>query len=344
MLSHMKISQRIKISSAVSPFSSFPHLLSPRHDSFLPLSVFPPRSLFTTAPLPCSRPLFSMDPSRNPPNHYPNSNHNQHLGVNKLSKPIRKSPLPPPSFQPATRPAQPQPQVYNISKNDFRDIVQQLTGTPSRDPIPSYPPPPPTNQHPPPRPPHQRPQSQPSQRLQKIRPPPLTPIARPPPPPPYQNPNPNPNPTFPSPVTAYMRYLESSLLDTSRHPSQQGGLLPYPVGPPPQGPMMGAPPMPQFPSPRMPPSPAFIQSPSAFLNLVSPKSPYPLLSPPGSQYPTPLSPNFALSPGILGPAPGHSQFPSPGPLSPGFFFPSSPSGLLSPSAFFPIQSPRWRNG
>jgi hypothetical protein len=289
-----------------------------------------------------------MDPSRNPQHPY-HSNHNPHLGVNKLSKPIRKSPLPPPSFQPATRPAQPQPQVYNISKNDFRDIVQQLTGTPTRDPIPSYPPPPPTNPHPPPRPPHQRPLNQPSQRLQKIRPPPLTPIARPPhPPPPHQNPNPNPNlnpnPTFPSPVSAYMRYLESSLLDTSRYTPTQGGLLPFPVGLPPQAPVMGAPPMQQFPSPRMPPSPAFIQSPSAFLNLVSPKSPYPLLSPPGSQYPTPLSPNFALSPGILGPAPGHSQFPSPGPFSPGFFFPSSPSGLLSPSAFFPIQSPRWRNG
>lgn len=292
-----------------------------------------------------------MDPSRNHHHHYhsnnSSSNHNPYLGVNKLSKPIRKSPAPPPSFQPATRPAQPQPQVYNISKNDFRDIVQQLTGTPSRDPIPQYPPPPPANPHPPPRPPHQRPQSQPSQRLQKIRPPPLTPIARPPPPhPPYQNPNPNlnPNPIFPSPVTAYMQYLESSLLDTSRHQPIQGGLLPSPVGPPPpQAPVMHAPHMSQFPSPRMPPSPAFIQSPSAFLNLVSPKSPYPLLSPPGSQYPTPLSPNFALSPGILGPAPGPPPFP-PGPLSPGFFFPNSPSGLLSPSAFFPVQSPRWRNG
>lgn len=298
-----------------------------------------------------------MDPSRNHHQHphqhqhhsnHPPSNHNQHLGVNKLSKPIRKSPLPPPSFQPATRPAQPQPQVYNISKNDFRNIVQQLTGTPSRDPIPSHPPPPPANPHPPPRPPYQRPQSQPSQRLQKIRPPPLTPIARPqPPPPPYQNPNPNyhPNPTFPSPVSAYMQYLESSLLDTSRHPPTQGGLLPSPVGPPPQGPVFAPPPLPQFPSPRMPPSPAFLQSPSAFLNLVSPKSPYPLLSPPGSYYPPPLTPNLALSPGILGPAPGPPPLPSPGaPLSPSFFFPNSPSGLLSPSPFFPIQSPRWRNG
>ncbi|KAJ3690286.1 hypothetical protein LUZ61_019450 [Rhynchospora tenuis] len=289
-----------------------------------------------------------MDPSRNnhQHHHHPNSNHNPHLGVSKLSKPIRKSPLPPPPFQPATRPAQSQPQVYNISKNDFRDIVQQLTGTPSRDPIPSHPPPPPTNPHPPPRPPYQRPQSQPSQRLQKIRPPPLTPIARPaPPPPPYQNPNPN--PTFPSPVTAYMRYLESSLLETSRHPQAQGGLLPSPVGPPPQPPVMPGPPpmhMPPFPSPRGMPSPYPLQSPSAFLNLVSPKSPYPLLSPPGHHYPAPLSPGLALSPGILGPAPGPPPFPSPGPLSPGFFFPNSPSGLLSPSTFFPIQSPRWRNG
>lgn len=62
---------------------------------------------------------------------------NPHLGVNKLGRSIRKAtPPPPPQPQPAAnRPPQPQPQVYNISKNQFRDIVQQLTaGTPSPPP------------------------------------------------------------------------------------------------------------------------------------------------------------------------------------------------------------------
>ncbi|CAM9001690.1 unnamed protein product [Rhodiola kirilowii] len=84
----------------------------------------------------------------------------EHLGVNKIGKNIRKSPLHQPSYTGsngggnndnsqsinsaasvapggagAQRP-QPQPQVYNVSKNDFRNIVQQLTGSPARDPLP----------------------------------------------------------------------------------------------------------------------------------------------------------------------------------------------------------------
>ncbi|KAH1089632.1 hypothetical protein J1N35_016889 [Gossypium stocksii] len=77
---------------------------------------------------------------------------------------------------------QPQPQVYNISKNDFRNAVQQLTGSPSQDLLP--------------RPPLNSPKPQ-SIGLQKIRPPPLTPavpvptpaypLATVPPPTPYNN-------------------------------------------------------------------------------------------------------------------------------------------------------------
>ncbi|CAL9052968.1 unnamed protein product [Musa banksii] len=288
-----------------------------------------------------------MDHSRN------HHHQQQHLGVNKLGKNIRKSPLhqptyysnpkpqhPPPPLpqQQQQQPPPPQPQVYNISKNDFRSI---------------------------------------------IRPPPLAPIARPPPPPlaasrpppryrppiPYQNPNPNLPPaavdpsSFPrrlpsaaaagpawadSPVSAYMRYLESSLLssDTSRqpHPQPQQHLPPLPspgLLPSPR------PPIP-LPSPRavanssfMPPPPSpsasALPSPSTFLNILSPRSPYPLLSP-GFQYPPPLTPNFALSPlsqsGILGAGPVPGPHPPP---SPGLWFPQSPSGFL------PILSPRWRD-
>ncbi|KAJ8513494.1 hypothetical protein OPV22_003928 [Ensete ventricosum] len=324
-----------------------------------------------------------MDHSRNHHHHH----QQQHLGVNKLGKNIRKSPLHQPAYYPNPKPQPPppplpqqqqqppQPQVYNISKNDFRSIVQQLTGTPSRDNSPAPPPPRP-------RPPQPRPSST---RLQKIRPPPLAPIARPPPPPlassrppprypppiPYQNPNPNPNlppaavdpssfsrplpsaaaagPAWAdSPVSAYMRYLESSLLssDMSRqpHPQPQPHLPPLPspgLLPSPRPPI-------HLPSPRavanssfMPPPPSpsasVLPSPSMFLNILSPRSPYPLLSP-GFQYPPPLTPNFALSPlaqsGILGAGPVPGPQPPP---SPGLWFPQSPSGFL------PILSPRWRD-
>ncbi|KNA16435.1 hypothetical protein SOVF_089060 [Spinacia oleracea] len=109
---------------------------------------------------------------------------NEYLGVNKIGKNIRKSPLHQPNFSnnggtnnnnnPARQ--QPQPQVYNISKSDFRSIVQQLTGSPSRqDPLPR----PPNN-----------PPKHPSMRLQRIRPPPLNPINRPPMPMPMPMPMP----------------------------------------------------------------------------------------------------------------------------------------------------------
>ncbi|KAK3041589.1 hypothetical protein RJ639_000723 [Escallonia herrerae] len=331
-----------------------------------------------------------MDNSRN--------RHNEHLGVNKIGKNIRKSPLHQPNFANTTARQQPQPQVYNINKNDFRNIVQQLTGSPSQEPLP--------------RPPHNPPKP-PSMRLQRIRPPPLTPINRPqipvhpqppvlvqPPPaapvpynnnlarpPQYGQPPPAMLPpmthsdsvwanTAESPISAYMRYLQNSIIDSGQtypnHPGQQqphypgsfqvqpppSGLLPNSSMPPLQSPRMNGPPPlpsprmsgpPPLPSPRMngaPPLPAprmngpppllpsptsqfLLPSPTGFLNLLSPRSPYPLLSP-GYQFP-PLTPNFSFSPmvqsGILGP----------GPPSPGTGFP------LSPSGFFPIPSPRWRN-
>ncbi|KAF5935830.1 hypothetical protein HYC85_026959 [Camellia sinensis] len=281
--------------------------------------------------------------------------HNDHLGVNKMGKNIRKSPLHQPNFANSAR-QQPQPQVYNINKNDFRNIVQQLTGSPSQEPLPR----PPNN---PPKPP--------SMRLQKIRPPPLTPINRPPirihPPPPPQAPpmpaapipygNPfvrppaqfgQPSPTMlppftpgdsvwpntaESPISAYMRYLQNSIIDSGPrqpHPQVPGpssGLLPNPHVPLSSPRMSGPPPL--LPSPT---SQFLLPSPSGFLNLLSPRSPYPLLSP-GYQFPPPLTPNFAFSPmaqpGLLGPGP-HP------PLSPGIAFP------LSPSGFFPISSPGWR--
>lgn len=312
---------------------------------------------------------------------------NDHLGVNKIGKNIRKSPLHQPNFNNNPTRQQPQPQVYNISKNDFRNIVQQLTGSPSQEPLP--------------RPPQNPPKPQ-SMRLQKIRPPPLTPINRPliPPTAPAPAPVPHAQPPAPynnslvrpgqfgqpqpmmmqqmppmppgdfmwantaeSPISAYMKYLQSSMLDPTprgspaqsfppqQHPHVPGqmsaqppfsGLLPNPSVPPAVPPRMTGPPVPtghNFPPPQVsgpaifpsPTSQFLLPSPSGYLNLLSPRSPYPLLSP-GVQFP-PLTPNFAFSPmaqsGILGPGPQP-------PLSPGLVFPLSPS-------FFPISSPRWRD-
>ncbi|RZS27337.1 hypothetical protein BHM03_00060793 [Ensete ventricosum] len=297
----------------------------------------------------------------------------------------RHSPLHQPNYYSSQNPPQlqqqqpllpPPPQVYNISKNDFRSIVQQLTGTPSRDSSPAAAA---ANSRPQHRPPQPRPSSS---RLQKIRPPPLAPIARPPHPPlrpvaaavqppprypplvPYRNPNsklppvpiphPNSNPSssFPrpppsagaawaeSPVSAYMRYLESSLLgsDTSRLPQPQPlmpplpspGLLPSPLPlllPSPRG-ITNSSSLPLPPTPSASPLP--LPSPGAFLNL----SPYPLFSP-GFLYPPLPTPNFAFSPLVQSGILGAGRQPPPSP--PGFLFPQSPSGFL------PIPSPRWRD-
>lgn len=286
---------------------------------------------------------------------YHRNRHNEHLGVNKIGKSIRKTPVHQPVYDNNHARPQPQPQVYNINKNDFRNIVQQLTGSPSRH-----------SQEPPPRPPNNLPKS-PSTRLQRIRPPPLSPIninrprmmvqmppqhgvssndnklARPvqygqlpprtmvpPPPTGWSN-------TAESPISAYMRYLQHSINDSAHgNPQvQSSGLLPNPHVPPllPSPRTNGPPgPPPLLPSPS---SQFLLPSPSGFLNLASPRSPYPLLSP-GYHQPPPLTPNFPFSPmgqgqgqpGILGPGPQP-------PLSPGISFPLSPG-------FFPVASPRWR--
>ncbi|XP_022852931.1 protein HAIKU1-like [Olea europaea var. sylvestris] len=317
-----------------------------------------------------------------------------HLGVNKMGKNIKKSPLHQPNFSGPAR-QQPQPQVYNINKNDFRNIVQQLTGSPSQEP-PSRP--------------LQNPPKPASNRLQRIRPPPLAPMnqpqipihpsmpmpasahpvrelpnnfARPPPPPAhYGQPSP---PVFPptptdvwantaeSPLSAYMRYLQNSIIDPGfRQPQPHyqphlqphvpgqnlarpagSGLLPNPTMQPFPSPRMnGHPiplpsprmngPLPHLPSPRMngpppllpsPTSQFLLPSPTGYLNLLSPRSPYPLLSP-GYQHPPPLTPNFSFS-----------SVPQSGILGPGPQLPPSPGyGFpLSPSGFFPQLSPRWRD-
>ncbi|GJV51570.1 HAIKU1-like protein [Tanacetum coccineum] len=282
------------------------------------------------------------------------SNNYDHLGVNKIGRNIRKSPPHQSNFANSAR--QPHlPQVYNINKNDFRDIVQQLTGSPSRH-----------SQEPLPRP-TQNSNNAPSMRLQKIRPPRLAPIDvnRPrmpihpggqmpprggvpfngniPRPAQYGQPPMTSATIAESPISAYMRYLQNSINDpTQGHSPQtrpQYQQRPHVYGPPVPSPrMMGPPPLP-FPSPRMnrpfiPASPTaqfVMPSPSGYMNLLSPLSPYPLLSPGYQQFP-PLTPSFSFSPlaqsGIMGP--GQQPLPSPG------------MGFPSPG-FFNIASPRWRN-
>ncbi|KAL3634009.1 hypothetical protein CASFOL_021063 [Castilleja foliolosa] len=96
----------------------------------------------------------------------------------KIAKPIRKpipfpnptTAAPPPTIpvidsNPHNPPQSQQPPVYNINKNDFRDVVQKLTGSPAHERLPT----PPTAAVTHPRPP--------SSRLQRIRPPPLAQIS-----------------------------------------------------------------------------------------------------------------------------------------------------------------------
>ncbi|KAG8374620.1 hypothetical protein BUALT_Bualt10G0014400 [Buddleja alternifolia] len=259
------------------------------------------------------------------------------LGVNKSGKIItKKSPFHQPNFATTSRQQQPQPQprVYNINKTDFRNIVQQLTGSSSREPqrptphLQNHPTTTPNNNN----------------RLHRVRPPPLAPPTQPqlphlhislqqpypnaftaPPPPPSQYDQLSPPVFLPStpsdiwtnttqsPISGYMLYLQNSAIDLGPGQSHSG---PPPPALPSQ-PITNCPP-PVLPSPT---SLFLLPSPTGFLNLFSPRSPYPL-----------ISPNFSFGPrGTLGPGPPHP------PPSPGYGFPSSPSGL------FPISSPRWRN-
>lgn len=237
--------------------------------------------------------------------------------MNKIGKNIRKSPLNQPNFNNNAVRQQPQPQVYNICKNDFRDIVQQLTGSPSHDP--------------PPRPPLHNPPKPQSMRLQKIRPPPLTrpPQFQPPSSTPLQSLTPGPGDMIAeSPISAYMRYLQSSIVD----PGPRGNLAqpqppssallpkpPFPVvfSPGQNGPTPPMNPSPQSYVPPLLPSPSsqfLLPSPTSYMNLLFPRSPYPLLSP-GAQLSYPLTPNFPFSPmpqpGILGPGPQFTPLQAP---------------------------------
>ncbi|KAL1194784.1 Protein HAIKU1 [Cardamine amara subsp. amara] len=306
---------------------------------------------------------------------------NDHLGVNKSGKNIRKSPLHQPNFAAnannalATRPQQ-QPQVYNISKNDFRSIVQQLTGSPSRESLPR----PPQNNSPKPQ----------NTRLQRIRPAPLTQINRPsvplpsmaPPqshphfvrPPPPQQPLPQGTQqpmmghgdqfwsnTAESPVSEYMRYLQSSLGDSGANGNQmQPGHEHRPYMPA----LEHRPFMPAQPQSQPQPQPHMMPGSQPRMNMQSPHQPNQYLPPPGL-VPSPVPHNLP-SPRFNGPVPFTPTLPSPrfnqiyggfpspryngfGPLHsptsqfllpsptgyPNMFSPRSPYPLLSPGVQYP---------
>ncbi|VYS47826.1 unnamed protein product [Arabidopsis thaliana] len=279
------------------------------------------------------------------------------LGVNKIGKNIKKSPLP-------------QPQGYSMSNNDFTSIVQQLTDSPSRESLPQ---PLPRNLL--------KPQ-------QKIRPVGQIQINRPCVPPPVMaqpthefvaRPPMHPLPhgsqpiishgdqfgsnTAESSVSVYMRYRQSSLGDSGpnenqmqpSHDNQQQPqlegqaqshnhhsprfndsarntpILPTPkFDGPPQQMHNNSLPSPRFNGRGILPTPTSQyrpQSPTAYRNLLSPRSPSPLLST-GVQYPPPLTPrNYTFSsmdqPGILGPG-------------------TIPLPHASPFGVIPISSQRWR--
>lgn len=264
----------------------------------------------------------------------------------KISKPIIKKPnFDPPSSQPQPQPQQNlqhQPPVYNINKNDFRDVVQKLTGSPAHDRIST---PPPIQQ---PKPP--------SSRLQRIRPPPLPHITNRPPPllntaiPRHQPPLPNPNfnfnavnfnntfsgfgrppaplsplPPFPtvhapaeSPISAYMRDLQNLVDSTSKNFSGFSPLAPPPVSSQPQVQTLPEQQQQQQQQGMVPPpAPAVAQSQTSSFQM--PTSPFGCLNSPISSYPL-------FSPGIL-------FSPNSGQLG----FPQLP---LSPTV--PVPSPRWR--
>ncbi|KAJ7958983.1 putative VQ motif-containing protein [Quillaja saponaria] len=283
-------------------------------------------------------------------------------------------PLPPPSIpQPQPQPQtqaqaqaqaqaqqqnlQHQPPVYNINKNDFRDVVQKLTGSPAHERF-STPPP------------IQQPKPQ-SSRLQRIRPAPLSQISNRPPllmnnamphhqPPAAAIPNNpintayvtnfsgfggpfaplSPLPPFPtvhgaaeSPVSAHMWYLRNSMSIFDSNSKQFSGFSPLAplVSPrwnnltPPQSqsePQPQPPPREQQLPPTqqgiIPTTTAVVSSQSQF-QLPSSPLPFGCLNSPRSPYPL-LSPSLLFSPvsGQLG-------------------FPQLP---LSPTV--PVPSPRWR--
>ncbi|KAG7020224.1 VQ motif-containing protein 9, partial [Cucurbita argyrosperma subsp. argyrosperma] len=226
-----------------------------------------------------------------------------------------------------------QPPVYNINKNDFRDVVQKLTGSPAHERF-SNPPP------------IQPPKPQ-SSRLHRIRPPPLAHVTnRPPPlntnmPPPPQQllknataanfglggrpmaplsplpPLPTVHAAAESPVSAYMRYIQNSIPTADSNP-------PPPQGFSPLGPLVSSGwnnlAAQQQGTMPLPPSSAMLQS-SHPQFPVPPSSPLPFgcLNSPMSSHGVFPSPNLTFSPSI-------------GQLG----FPQLP---LSPTV--PASSPRW---
>lgn len=292
-----------------------------------------------------SKPTFVKKPGVDSSIHSnPNFNQNQSL----VQPPPPESAVQAQSQQP---PQHHQPPVYNINKNDFRDVVQKLTGSPAHERF-SNPPP----IHPP------KPQSS---RLQRIRPPPLANVSnRPPPmlnsglppPQPQQQPPPGLNPrnsissannfgpigrpTAPlsplpplpavhapaeSPVSAYMRYLHNSFSTLDSNQKQFSGFSPAPLVSPRWNNFTSQQQLPQptmaqgaIPPPPPPPSSAVMASESQFQMPSSPL-PFGCMNSPRSAYPL-LSPSLLFSPST-GPL-GYPQFP------------------LSPTV--PVPSPRWR--
>ncbi|XP_054788499.1 VQ motif-containing protein 9-like [Prosopis cineraria] len=242
-----------------------------------------------------------------------------------------------------------QPPVYNINKNDFRDVVQKLTGSPAHEHIST---PPPIHQ---PKPA--------SSRLQRIRPPPLSQISNRPPPllsggiprpvnaasaatsnpvntcsatsfSDFVRPLPpsSPLPPFPSvhaesPVSAYMRYLQNSTSTTDWNSKHLSGFPPLaPLVSPRWNNLAPQQPRPEPQSQDTPMQQGVIPSQTSSnaqaqpqFQILSAPPPLGCLNSPRSPYPS-LSPSFLVSP-------------SSGQL----VFPQLP---LSPT--MPVPSPRWR--
>ncbi|XP_048439419.1 LOW QUALITY PROTEIN: VQ motif-containing protein 9-like [Pyrus x bretschneideri] len=254
-------------------------------------------------------------------------------------------PLPLPPQHQQQQQHQHQPPVYNINKNDFRDVVQKLTGSPAHDRFSN------------PQPPVHLPKPQISSRLQRIRPPPLAQLNNRPPPslecaaPPQNTNNPiippmgsaaahfnsigrsttplSPLPPFPtvhaaaeSPVSAYMRYLHNSISAVDSNNQKFSGFSPLAplvsprwtnLTPPPQQNQQVVPPQQGIGTAanQQQQTTAAIASQPQFAMPPSPL-PFGCLSSPRSPYPS-------LSPNQLG-------------------FPQLP---LSPTV--PVSSPRWRS-
>ncbi|EOA33873.1 hypothetical protein CARUB_v10021365mg [Capsella rubella] len=224
-----------------------------------------------------------------------------------------------------------QPPVYNINKNDFRDVVQKLTGSPAHERISA-----------PPQQPIHHPKPQQSSRLHRIRPPPLAHVINRPPGllndaliPQASSHHMNqtwtgagfnlrptaplsPLPPLPpvhaaaeSPVSSYMRYLQNSMFAIDSNRKEFSGLSPLaPLVSPRwyQQQQENAPPSHNsLPPPHPPPpsaasvtvsqtAPTSIPAPPPFGCLNSPKSPYGLLSPSILLSPTSGQLGFPVSP------------------------------------------------